>query len=61
MATLICAFSLGDGVNVIIVGRVDMPIVAEVFQGLIEGCIAHEVLYYVPDVTLVDEFVFLGD
>ena len=61
VAALVCTFSLGDGVNVIIVGRVDLSVVAECCQGLVEGLIADAVLDDVPDVALVDELVLLGD
>ena len=61
VAALTCTFSLGDGVNVIIVGRVDLPVVAECCQGLVEGFVADAVLDDVPDVALVDELVLLGD
>ena len=49
--------SLGDGVNVIIVGRVDLTVVAQGYQSLIESIAAHSLLDDVPDVTLVDELV----
>ena len=60
-AFMLSVDSFSDGVNVIIVGRVDLPVVAECCQGLVEGLIADAVLDDVPDVALVDELVLLGD
>lgn len=55
------ASSLRDGVDVVIVGGVDLTIVTEGRQYLVEFLLAHLLLDEVPDVALVDELVLLGD
>ena len=53
--------SLRDGEDVIIVGRVDLPVVAKRHQFLLEVRIVQLLLDHVPNVTLVDELVRLGN
>ena len=51
--------SLSDWVNVIIVSRVDLAVVAQRQESLLEFLLAHPLLDKVPDVALVDELVRL--
>ena len=62
-ARLIEAFahSLGDGVDVVIVGWVDLSVVSQSGQHLVKFCLAQFLLSHIPDVALVDKLVRLGD
>lgn len=58
-AFILSIYSFSDGVNVIIVGRVNLSIVTEGHQSLIKRLCADSLLDHIPDVTLVNELVRL--
>ena len=49
----------GNWVDIVVVGRVDGTIVAQVCQCLVEITLLHSVLHLIVDIALVDKFVLL--
>ena len=53
--------SLRNGVNVVIIGRINLTIIGQSSEGCIEVSLAQVCLHDVPDVALVDELIRFGD